>query len=100
MISISSGISNCRQSKLIKNNLSRHIESLSAAHLIVVGTDHHHLGVEERESFHLSGEKFDRAGFMIMQLVGIHEFMILNTCNRIEVIAVVARNYKKWNSYT
>ena len=27
---------------------------------------------------------------MIMQLVGIHEFMILNTCNRIEVIAVVA----------
>ena len=90
MISISSGGTNCRQSKLIKNNLSRHIESLSAAHLIVVGTDHHHLGVEERESFHLSGEKFDRAGFMIMQLIGIHEFMILNTCNRIEVIAVVA----------
>lgn len=90
MISISSGGTNCRQSKLIKNNLSRHIESLSAAHLIVVGTDHHHLGVEEREAFHLSGEKFDKAGFMIMQLVGIHEFMILNTCNRIEVIAVVA----------
>ncbi len=90
MVSISSGGINCRQSKLVKNSLSRHIESLNAAHLIVVGTDHNHLGVEEREAFHLSGDRFEKAGFMIMQLVGIHEFMILNTCNRIEVIAVVA----------
>ena len=90
MVSISSGGINCRQSKLVKNSLSRHIESLNAAHLIVVGTDHHHLGVEEREPFHLLGDRYEKAGFMMMQLVGIHEFMILNTCNRIEVIAVVA----------
>ena len=29
---------------------------LDAAHLIIVGTDHNHLSVEDREPFHLIGE--------------------------------------------
>ena len=90
MISISSGGTNCRQSKLVKNSLGRHLEMLDAAHLIIVGTDHNHLSVEDREPFHLIGEKYDRAGFMMMQLWGIHEFLLLNTCNRVEIIAVVS----------
>ncbi|NNJ69761.1 MAG: hypothetical protein HKP10_00565 [Kiritimatiellales bacterium] len=89
-LSVSSGGTDCRQSKMIKNSLARHLEMMEAAHLIVVGTDHNHLTVEEREPYHLSGRRFEQAGFMIMQLWGIHEFMILNTCNRIEVIAVVS----------
>ena len=89
MVSISSGGTNCRQSKLVKNSLGRHLEMLDTTTLIVVGTDHNHLAVEEREPYHLSGEKYERAGFMMMQLKGIHEFMIINTCNRIEIIAVV-----------
>lgn len=90
MISISSGGTNCRQSKLVKNSLGRHLEMLDAAHLIIVGTDHNHLSVEDREPFHLTGDKYERAGFMMMQLWGIHEFMLLNTCNRVEIIAVVS----------
>ncbi len=89
-LSVSSGGNDCRQSKMIKNSLARHLEMMEAAHLVVVGTDHNHLTVEEREPFHLTGPKFERAGFMIMQLWGIHEFMILNTCNRAEVIAIVS----------
>ena len=95
MLSISSGGNNCRQSKLVKNSLQRHLKMMDSANLIVVGTDHNCLTVEEREPFHLTGHKFERAGFMIMQLWGIHEFMILNTCNRVEVIAVVSDETEK-----
>lgn len=94
-VSVSSGGNDCRQSKMVKNSLARHLKMLDAAHLIVVGTDHNHLTVEEREPFHLTGHRFERAGFMIMQLWGIHEFMILNTCNRVEVIAVVSEETAK-----
>ncbi len=89
-LSVSSGGNDCRQSKMVKNSLARHLEMIESAHLVVVGTDHNHLTVEEREPFHLTGHRFERAGFMIMQLWGIHEFMMLNTCNRVEVIAVVS----------
>jgi len=89
-LSISSGGKDCRQSKMVKNSLARHLKMMEAAHLVVVGTDHNHLNVEEREPFHLTGHRLESAGFMIMQLWGIHEFMILNTCNRVEVIAVVS----------
>ncbi len=89
-LSVSSAGKDCRQSKMVKNSLSRHLEMMEAAHLVVVGTDHNHMTVEEREPFHLTGPRFEQAGFMIMQLWGIHEFMVLNTCNRVEVIAVVS----------
>jgi glutamyl-tRNA reductase len=89
-LSVSSGGKDCRQSKMVKNSLARHLKMMEAARLVVVGTDHNHLNVEEREAFHLTGPRFERAGFMIMQLWGIHEFMILNTCNRVEIIAVVS----------
>lgn len=90
-VSVSSGGNDCRQSKMVKNSLARHLRMMESAHLVVVGTDHHHLSVEEREPYHLTGPRFERAGFMIMQLWGIHEFMVLNTCNRVEVIAVVSK---------
>jgi glutamyl-tRNA reductase len=89
-VSVSSGGIDCRQSKMVKNSLARHLKMMESAHLVVVGTDHNHLTVEEREPYHLTGHRFESAGFMIMQLWGIHEFMILNTCNRVEVIAVVS----------
>ncbi len=89
-LAVSSGGNDCRQSKMVKNSLARHLRMMESAHLVVVGTDHNHLTVEEREPFHLTGPRFERAGFMIMQLWGIHEFMVLNTCNRVEVIAAVS----------
>jgi glutamyl-tRNA reductase len=95
ILSVSSGGNDCRQSKMVKNSMSRHLRMMETAQLVVVGTDHNHLTVEEREPFHLTGHKFERAGFMINQLWGIHEFMILNTCNRVEVIAVVSEETSK-----
>ncbi len=89
-LAVSSGGQSCRQSKLVKNSLAKHLQMVENAELVVVGTDHRHLSLEEREPFHLTGARLERTGFMIMQLWGVHEFVILNTCNRVEVIGVVS----------
>jgi glutamyl-tRNA reductase len=91
MLTVSTGGHSCRQAKLIRDNLAKHIAMVETADLVVVGTDHRHMDLEEREPFHLTGERYERAGWMLMQLWGLHEFMILNTCNRIEVMAVASR---------
>jgi glutamyl-tRNA reductase len=90
-LTVSTGGHSCRQAKLIKDNLAKHIAMVETADLVVVGTDHRCMDIEEREPFHLTGPRFERIGWMIMQLWGIHEFMILNTCNRVELIAVASR---------
>ena len=91
-VSVSTGGRSCRRSRLIKENIARHVELVESTDLIVVGTSHHQLSVEEREPFHIIGESLDHAGQMLSQIWGIHEFMILNTCNRIELIGVASHS--------
>jgi glutamyl-tRNA reductase len=45
--------------------------------------------VAHREPFHLVGERLEQTGAMLMQLWGVHEFAVLNTCNRVELHAVI-----------
>lgn len=90
-VSISSGGKSCRRSRLVKENIARHIEMVESADLIVIGTSHHQMPIQRREPFHLVGPRMNATGKMLMQVWGIHEFMLLNTCNRIEFIGVVAR---------
>ncbi|QHI68601.1 NAD(P)-dependent oxidoreductase [Tichowtungia aerotolerans] len=89
-LTVATGGQSCRQAKMVKDSLARHLEMIETVELVVVGTDHHHLSLEQREPFHLTGPRSGRTGFMLMQLWGVHEFMILNTCNRVELIAVVS----------
>ncbi|MDD4873074.1 MAG: NAD(P)-dependent oxidoreductase, partial [Kiritimatiellae bacterium] len=91
-VSVSTGGRSCRKSRLIKENLARHVELVESTDLMVMGTSHHHLSVEEREPYHLVGDNLDHTGQMITQVWGIHEFMILNTCNRVELIGVVSHS--------
>ncbi len=90
VVSVSTGGRSCRQSRLIKESLSRHLQALETSDLLVVGTSHELLPGPERERFHLVGADRERVGHMIQQIWGVHEFLILNTCNRIEVVAAVS----------
>ena len=90
-IAVSTGGRSCRRSRMVKENLAKHIDVVGSADLIVIGTSHHCLHIDKREPFHLSGERMDQAGAMISLIWGVHEFMLLNTCNRFELIAVVSR---------
>ncbi|MBI2437762.1 MAG: hypothetical protein HYV36_02980 [Lentisphaerae bacterium] len=90
-VSVSSGGRSCRRSRLVKDNLARHLEMVETADLIVIGTSHHQLPIQRREPLHLVGKRMDQTGQMLMQVWGIHEFMLLDTCNRIELIGIVSK---------
>lgn len=92
IISISTGGRSCRQAKLVKDNLKRHLDAISSTDLVVLGTSHEQLGLREREPYHLPLPDRERLGDMIRQIWGVHEFMILNTCNRVEVLAAVSKD--------
>jgi len=90
MVSVSTGGTSCRRSRLIKEKISRHMDFISKTEMLVIGTDQNYLSLNERESVHLVGDRFDCTGEMLTNLLGVHEFMLVNTCNRIEVVAFVS----------
>ena len=83
-IAISSEGVACRKTKLIKENIARHIESIETTELIVVGTDHNFMTLSEREKVHLNGDKMNDIADKLGCVWGIHGFALLNTCNRVE----------------
>ena len=94
-VAVSTGGRSCRRSRMVKENLARHLEMVETADLMVVGTSHRFLSLEEREPYHLTGgrpagEHRTGVGEMLMQLLGVHEFMLLATCNRVEFLGIVA----------
>lgn len=91
LIAVSTSGKSCRQSRLIKEHIRQHIESIEGSDLLVIGTSHECLGNAERAPYHLLLREREALGAMLRQLWGIHEFFILNTCNRIEVVALVTK---------
>ena len=89
-VSIATGGRSCRQSRMIRDNLVRHLSLVEDADLMVLGLSHEELPITRREPFHLLEERLTQVGGMLMQVWGIHEFVLLNTCNRIELIAIVS----------
>ena len=91
MIAVSTSGKSCRQSRLIKDNLRKHLDSIESSDLLVLGTSHEYLSAEERAPFHLLAREREAVGAMIRQVWGVHEFFILNTCNRVEIVAAVSK---------
>jgi len=89
-VSVSTGGASCRRSRLIKEHLARHVATLGKTEMIVLGTDHRVANLAERESLHLAGSRFEQMGMMFRQVQGLHEFMLLNTCNRVELIGLAS----------
>ncbi len=89
-VAVSTSGQSCRRSRMIKESLARHLDKVDSADLMIIGTSHEFLTVNEREPYHLAGKRLETMGQMLMQIWGIHEFMIVNTCNRIEIHLVAA----------
>lgn len=85
-VSVSTGGRACRRSRLVKASLSKHLSLLNNSTLAVIGTSHLELPTERREHLHCSGDDYQSKTNMIRQIWGVHEFVLLNTCNRIELI--------------
>lgn len=81
-----------RQARALKDYLKRHTQCLKDMTLLVVGTDHNTLDLEEREPYHLQSPQYEIVSEQLSLIAGIQEFFVLNTCNRIEVYAIASRS--------
>jgi siroheme synthase-like protein len=80
-LTISTGGESCRRARLIKDYLARHLDILGSADLMVVSIKRPRRTVKSHVI---------ELGSMLQQIWGIHEFVILNRADRLEVLAVLA----------
>ena len=80
-LTISTGGESCRRARLIKDYLARHLDILGSADLLVVSVDRHNRSANPAVL---------ELGGALQQIWGIHEFVILNRVNGIEVLAVIS----------
>ncbi|HBE00950.1 MAG TPA: hypothetical protein DC049_00530 [Spirochaetia bacterium] len=93
-ISVSTGGQSCISSKKVRDYLARQIPLAWPLDFIVISTDHRISDLNQRERFHLNNEKRAQAGEMIRHVAGVHEFVFLITCNRIELYAVITAGHE------
>ncbi len=80
-MTISTGGESCRRARLVKDYLARHIDLLSGADLIVISI---------AQTCTITKRSILDLGAVLQQLWGIHEFVILNQGNRVDVLAVLS----------
>jgi glutamyl-tRNA reductase len=87
-VAIATGGRSCRRSKLIKEHIHRHFTALELSELLIIGIDHNTLPLDQHEGLHPDAANTKLLAEMLNGISGIHEFFILNTCNRFEIIAL------------
>lgn len=89
VISVSTGGRSCRQSRRLKSNLKHHVRFLENTDLLIIGIDHKTANISELENVK---KEIHHVADLFTGLWGVHEFMILSTCNRLEVAGIVSGN--------
>ena len=89
-IAVSTGGRSCRRSRMVKQSLARHVDAVGRADLLVMGTSHEQLPLDRRAALHIGDERASEIAAMLTEVWGVHEFALLNTCNRTELHAVVS----------
>ncbi len=86
-VSVSTSGQSCRRSRLLRESLSRHVRFLSDIDLLMIGIDHSGNAVEALEALKSARPEIES---LLPCLWGVHEFMILDTCNRFEAVLLVS----------
>ncbi len=87
-VAVSTGGRSCRRARMLKESLGSHLAAMGNVGLLLLGTSHGQLPLAQREK--LSRELGGAAVIarLLRQVWGVHEFLLLETCNRIELLAV------------
>ncbi|MGD9874350.1 MAG: NAD(P)-dependent oxidoreductase [Kiritimatiellia bacterium] len=88
-ISVSTGGKSCRRSRLVRDSMMRHLSGINTAELLIIGTSFRQLGLKRLEALCLNLRP-EETGKMLKCIWGLHEFMLLSTCNRVELWALAA----------
>ena len=86
-VAVSTSGSSCRGARDLRDEIAKTFSGGGEADIVVIGTSDAQLPSRRRAQFHLPPEERVRAGAMLRQVRGVREFMIINTCNRIEIVA-------------
>jgi len=85
-VAVSTGGRACRRSRLLRESLSRHIEFLENVNLFAVGVDSAS-GFQTLENLKNRRAEIEQ---ILPCVQGVHEFMVLDTCNRLEIFGLVS----------
>ena len=87
-VAVSTSGRSCRSARNLKNEIASFLADGGAEdELVVIGTSDSVLPSRRRAPFHLPPEKRAKAAKLVACVKGVREFMILNTCSRVEIIA-------------
>ena len=86
-VSVSTSGHSCRRSRLLRESLSRHVRFLRDIDLFIIGADHRVGGFQALEKLKAARIELEE---LLPCIWGVHEFMILDTCNRFEIVALVS----------
>ncbi len=87
-VAISTGGRSCRRSRLLRESLSRHVEFLQNVDLFILGADHNTASFQTLGQLKARRSEIEK---ILPCIQGVHEFMILDTCNRFEIICLLSR---------
>lgn len=92
-VAVSTNGRSCTSAKQTKEFLGRYISLAGRFKLLMIGTDHRLTDIQKREQLSLTNEKRVELGEMIRHIAGVHHFVLLSTCNRIEFYGLVAEGH-------
>lgn len=91
-IAVSTNGQSFKQARDVKNEIVALLGERKDLDLLVMGTSDALLPSRKRAPFHLPAEERAKVAAMVKRVRGVHEFFILNTCNRVELALVAARD--------
>jgi siroheme synthase-like protein len=86
-VSVSTSGRSCRRSRLLRESLNRHVRFLRNIDLFIIGADHRTGGFQTLEQLKARRGEIEK---ILAYVQGVHEFMILDTCNRFEIIGLIS----------
>jgi len=90
VLAVSTSGKSCRESRAVRDELARSLAESRDLSLIVLGTSDVCLPSRRRAPFHLPPDERAALGALVARVRGVREFMILNTCSRVELVAVAS----------
>ena len=88
LLAVSTSGQSCSSARNVKNELVAYLGERRNLQLTVLGTSDALLPSRRRAPFHLPAAERDALGQLVTRVKGVHEFFILNTCNRVELAVV------------
>jgi len=85
-VSVSTSGLNCAAARDAKNEIAALLGEREDPELIVLGTSDALLPSRKRAPYHLPSAERTAVGRLVSRVRGVREFLILNTCNRVELV--------------